>query len=139
LFSSEWKYALRARFSFEVIAINDGSHDNTAEVLDKLTGEIPRLRVVHLAKNSGKAIALSTGASLARYELLVCIDGDALLDPHALHWIATAFLVSGVGAVAGNPRIRNRTSLPAAFRWENSHRSLDSSAAPRPPTDACLL
>jgi poly-beta-1,6-N-acetyl-D-glucosamine synthase len=96
---------------FEIVAINDGSHDNTAEVLDRLVSQIPNLRVVHLAKNSGKATALNTGAMLARHELLVCIDGDALLDPHALRWIARPFLASGVGAVAGNPRIRNRTSL----------------------------
>ena len=96
---------------FEVIAINDGSRDNTAEVLDRLVGQIPRLRVVHLAKNSGKATALNTGAMLARHEILVCIDGDALLDPQALRWIARVFTASGVGAVAGNPRIRNRTSL----------------------------
>jgi biofilm PGA synthesis N-glycosyltransferase PgaC len=96
---------------FEIIAINDGSRDNTAEVLDRLVDKIPNLRVVHLAKNSGKASALNTGALLARHELLVCIDGDALLDPHALRWMARPFTASGVGAVAGNPRIRNRTSL----------------------------
>ena len=39
---------------FEVIAINDGSRDNTAEVLDRLVGQIPRLRVVHLAKNRAR-------------------------------------------------------------------------------------
>jgi biofilm PGA synthesis N-glycosyltransferase PgaC len=96
---------------FEVIAINDGSRDNTAEVLDRLAREIPRLRVVHLAKNSGKAAALNTGAMLAKNEILVCIDGDALLDPHALRWVAYVFRFPSVGGVAGNPRIRNRTSL----------------------------
>ena len=96
---------------FEIVAINDGSRDNTAEVLDRLATEIPRLRVVHLAKNSGKATALNTGALLAKHELLVCIDGDALLDPQALRWMARLLSVNGVGGVAGNPRIRNRTSL----------------------------
>ena len=43
--------------------------------------------------------------------MLVCIDGDALLDPQALRWIARAFPPRHVGGVAGNPRIRNRTSL----------------------------
>ena len=96
---------------FEVIAINDGSRDNTAEVLDRLVERIPKLRVVHLAANQGKATALNTGALLAKHELLVCIDGDALLDPQALRWIARAFRRGDVGGLAGNPRIRNRTSL----------------------------
>jgi biofilm PGA synthesis N-glycosyltransferase PgaC len=96
---------------FEVIAINDGSRDNTAEVLDRLAARIPKLRVVHLAANQGKATALNTGALLARHELLVCIDGDALLDPHALSWVARAFRRGNVGGLGGNPRIRNRTSL----------------------------
>jgi len=96
---------------FEVIAINDGSRDNTAEVLDRLTSRWPRLRVVHLATNQGKATALNTGALLAKHELLVCIDGDALLDPHALTWIAHVFRRGNVGGLSGNPRIRNRTSL----------------------------
>jgi biofilm PGA synthesis N-glycosyltransferase PgaC len=96
---------------FEIIAINDGSRDNTAEVLDRMAARMPRLRVVHLAKNQGKATAMNTGALLARNEILVGIDGDALLDPHTLRWIARAFQRGNVGGVAGNPRIRNRTSL----------------------------
>ena len=54
---------------------------------------------------------MNTGALLAKHELLVCIDGDALLDPHALHWIAHAFQLSTLGGLAGNARIRNRTSI----------------------------
>jgi len=96
---------------FEVIAINDGSRDNTGEVLNRLTAQIPRLRVVHLAQNQGKATALNTGALLAKHELLICIDGDALLDPLALRWIAHTFQRGSVGGLAGNPRIRNRTSV----------------------------
>jgi biofilm PGA synthesis N-glycosyltransferase PgaC len=96
---------------FEVIAINDGSRDDTAAVLNRLAAQLPKLRVVHLAANQGKATALNTGALLARHELLVCIDGDALLDPVALRWIARAFRRGDVGGLAGNPRIRNRTSL----------------------------
>jgi biofilm PGA synthesis N-glycosyltransferase PgaC len=96
---------------FEIIAINDGSRDATAEVLDSLVGRIPRLRVVHLAKNSGKATALNVGSLLARHELLVCIDADALLDPHALRWIAQVFRRADVGGMAGHPLIRNRTTI----------------------------
>ena len=97
---------------FEVIAINDASTDNTGEVLDRLAHEHENLRVMHLQQNQGKAMALRIGALTACSEYLICIDGDALLDPNATHWIMGNFLSSNrVGAVTGNPRIRNRTSL----------------------------
>ncbi|HTP82054.1 MAG TPA: poly-beta-1,6-N-acetyl-D-glucosamine synthase [Alphaproteobacteria bacterium] len=96
---------------FEIIAINDGSRDNTGEILDRLAARLPNLRVVHLAVNQGKATGLNIGALLARHEILVGIDGDALLDPQALRWIARAFRGSTVGGITGNPRIRNRTTL----------------------------
>ena len=51
--------ALAQRYpNIEVIAINDGSSDNTAQVLQQLAQEQPRLRVIHLAENQGKAVAL---------------------------------------------------------------------------------
>ncbi|MBX9702161.1 MAG: poly-beta-1,6 N-acetyl-D-glucosamine synthase [Acetobacteraceae bacterium] len=96
---------------FEIIAVNDGSRDNTAEVLEALARHIPNLRVIHMAANGGKATALNAGALLAKHELLVCIDGDALLDPHALRWIARNFRRADVGGITGNPRIRNRSSI----------------------------
>ncbi|MFC0677854.1 poly-beta-1,6-N-acetyl-D-glucosamine synthase [Lysobacter korlensis] len=97
---------------YEVIAINDGSRDDTAEKLDALAGQHERLRVIHLDRNLGKANALRMGALAARSEYLICIDGDALLDPYATHWMVW-HLTSGprVGAVTGNPRIRNRSTL----------------------------
>jgi biofilm PGA synthesis N-glycosyltransferase PgaC len=97
---------------FEVIAINDGSRDGTGRVLDRLAEKHPRLRVIHLAANQGKALGLTTAALLTRNEFLICIDSDALLDPHAARWIMWHFLSSArVGAVTGNPRIRNRSTL----------------------------
>ena len=99
---------------FEVIAINDGSRDDTGAVLDRMVGSDPRLRVVHLASNQGKAMALQAGALLARHEILIGIDGDALLDRHAAHWIVRHFENDPrVAAVTGNPRIRNRSTLLA--------------------------
>ena len=97
---------------FEVIAINDGSKDNTGEVLDRMAMRHPRLRVVHLAQNQGKALGLQAGSLLARHEILICIDGDALLDPQCAHWMVRHFVDDpDVAAVTGNPRIRNRSTL----------------------------
>ena len=105
--------ALAQRYpDFEVIAIDDGSSDDTAARLDRLASQHARLRVIHLDRNLGKANALRMGALAARSEYLLCIDGDALLDEYALHWMVW-HLASGprVGAVTGNPRIRNRSTL----------------------------
>ncbi|WP_407354600.1 poly-beta-1,6-N-acetyl-D-glucosamine synthase [Luteimonas sp. R10] len=105
--------ALAQRYpDFEVIAINDGSSDDTADRLNRLAAQHERLRVIHLDRNLGKANAMRMGALAARSEYLLCVDGDALLDEYALHWMVW-HLASGprVGAVTGNPRIRNRSTL----------------------------
>ncbi len=106
-------WALAQRYPcFEVIAIDDGSSDQTGAILDELAVQHERLRVVHLAENQGKAVGLITGALLSPNEFLVCIDGDALLDPNAVQWMMRHFVTGPrVGAVTGNPRIRNRSTL----------------------------
>jgi biofilm PGA synthesis N-glycosyltransferase PgaC len=97
---------------FEVICINGCSLDNSATLLDDLTRKYSNLRVVHLSSNGGKARALNVGALLAKHEILVCIDSDAVLDPNAVTWLVKHFEnAPRLGAVTGNPRIRNRSTL----------------------------
>ena len=97
---------------FEIIAVNDGSTDDTGPQLDELQKEFPRLRVIHFATNQGKAMGLRMAAMAARGDFLVCVDGDALLDEYATHWMISHMIASPrVGAVTGNPRIRNRSTL----------------------------
>ncbi|MFC7367919.1 MULTISPECIES: poly-beta-1,6-N-acetyl-D-glucosamine synthase [Vreelandella] len=97
---------------FEILLINDGSADDTAEYLDRLSEKHDQVRAVHLDRNLGKANALRMGALAARSEYLVCIDGDALLHPDAVAWLVAPLLENPrIGAVTGNPRIRNRSTL----------------------------
>lgn len=98
--------------NIEVIAINDGSSDNTAKALNQLSEKHEKLRVIHLATNQGKAMALRMGAVTANGDYLVCIDGDALLDPEGVNYLIAPLLANPeVGAVTGNPRIRTRSTL----------------------------
>jgi biofilm PGA synthesis N-glycosyltransferase PgaC len=97
---------------FEIIAVNDASTDDTGRRLETLAAREPRLRVIHFPHNQGKAMGLRMGALAANHEYLICLDGDALLDTCATRWIVRHFLEGvRVGAVTGNPRVRNRTTL----------------------------
>ena len=65
----------------EVIVVNDGSQDGTAEILEELAGIYPQVRVVHHQKNRGYGGALRTGFATASRELVFYTDGDAQYDP----------------------------------------------------------
>jgi biofilm PGA synthesis N-glycosyltransferase PgaC len=98
--------------NFEIIAVNDGSKDQTGAILDELHLQHEKLRVIHMTKNQGKAMGLRMAALASKAEFLVTIDGDALLDPNATAWMVKHFIDNPrVGAVTGNPRIRNRSTL----------------------------
>jgi biofilm PGA synthesis N-glycosyltransferase PgaC len=106
----EWLMASKYP-KLEVIAVDDGSTDGTSALLDGLARRFPSLRVIHLVRNQGKAAALNTAATMTRADFLVCIDGDALLDRWAVHWLMWHFRSPRVGAVTGNPRVRTRSTL----------------------------
>lgn len=106
----EWLMASKYP-NLEVVAVDDGSTDGTPALLDRLATQFPSLRVIHLVRNQGKAAALNTAATLTRADFLVCIDGDALLDRWAVHWLMWHFRSPRVGAVTGNPRVRTRSTL----------------------------
>jgi glycosyltransferase involved in cell wall biosynthesis len=63
--------------TFEIIAVNDGSRDRTAEIADRLAAAHPGVvRVVHHPVNRGYGGALRSGFEASRYELLAFTDGD---------------------------------------------------------------
>ena len=97
---------------YEILLIDDGSTDTSPQLLDRLARQDPRIRVIHLAQNQGKAVGLNTAAMMARHDFFLCIDGDSLVDPHCLRWMMRHLVSSPrVGVVSGNPRIRTRSTL----------------------------
>ena len=66
---------------YEVIVVNDGSADATAEIADELARTYPQVRVVHHPKNRGYGGALRSGFAAATKELIAYTDGDAQYDP----------------------------------------------------------
>src|SRR3954469_4384449 len=69
---------------YEVIVVNDGSSDATAEIADELARRYPHVRVIHHATNRGYGGALQTGFRSASKEFVFYTDGDAQYDPAEL-------------------------------------------------------
>lgn len=98
--------------NYEIILIDDGSTDKTALTIHGLCEKYERVRGVYVNKNQGKASALNVGCLVAKGEYILSIDADSLLDRNCLKWMAWHFLeFPRVGAVTGNPRVINRTTL----------------------------
>lgn len=69
---------------YEIIVVNDGSRDHTAQVLSELEALYPSLLVVHHPANMGYGRALRTGIATATKELVFYTDGDAQYDVREL-------------------------------------------------------
>jgi len=80
--------ARRLTPDFEVIIVNDGSADTTAQIADELARTYPEVRVVHHPRNRGYGGALRSGFEAATQDLVFYTDGDAQYDPSemALLW-----------------------------------------------------
>ena len=83
----------------EVILVNDGSSDGTAELADQLAEKYPTVRVIHHPVNKGYGAALQSGFRAATKEFVFYTDGDGQFDiaelPNVLPLIAHCDIVSG--------------------------------------------
>ena len=77
---------------YEIILINDGSSDDTSQVMKALCKKYSCVRVVDLKKNCGKANALYLGLIASKGEILVGVDADSYLDKDALRYLVSHFV-----------------------------------------------
>jgi glycosyltransferase involved in cell wall biosynthesis len=88
---SALKTARQLTDDFEVIIVNDGSADATAEIADELVKTYPEVRVVHHNRNRGYGGALRSGFETSTRELVFYTDGDAQYDPAEMAALWQAF------------------------------------------------
>lgn len=66
---------------WEIIFVNDGSHDGSAELLDGLAEKNPEVKVVHFRRNFGQTAAMMAGFDFASGDIIIPLDGDGQNDP----------------------------------------------------------
>lgn len=74
----------RIGFPFEIICVDDGSTDGTANLLDEMCMKEPRLVSIHLSRNFGKESAMAAGLASARGDAVILIDGDLQHPPELI-------------------------------------------------------
>ena len=116
--------------ALEVLVLNDGSTDLTAEIASRAIEELEfspgaSVRLVDFPINRGKAAVLNAGLAQARHELIVTIDGDSRLQRGALVRIVERLLSDpqNTQAVAGAILVRNSREniITGAQEWDYFH------------------
>lgn len=95
---------------YEIIVITDGSPDRTPEIVKRYF-QSSRVRLLEKRTNEGKAMALNDALPLCRGEIVVVLDADIVATPSMLRELTRHFVYPRVGAVTGNPRVANRSTL----------------------------
>jgi glycosyltransferase involved in cell wall biosynthesis len=85
---------------YEIVVVDDGSSDGTADVLRRLKSRVARLRVILFRRNFGQTAALQAGIAHARGDVLITMDGDGENDPADIPKLLAA-LEKGVDMVCG--------------------------------------
>jgi len=70
--------------TFEIVAVNDGSTDNSYDLLKRIRADDDRLRIVHLARNFGQTPALYAGFANVRGKFVVMLDADLQNPPEEI-------------------------------------------------------
>lgn len=100
--------------NYEVLVTNDGSTDDTADIIKRLQEKYPRLRTINIIKNKGKAHAFNIGMHFAKGEYILSNDADTIPEPDALMKYMNFFVHSrdmNTSAVTANMDVQNRTTL----------------------------
>ncbi|RRG09992.1 MAG: glycosyltransferase [Lactobacillus sp.] len=100
--------------NFEILVMNDGSTDETATIIKRLEQRFPRLRMVEIVKNKGKAHAFNIGMYFAKGDYILSNDADTIPEPDALMKYMNYFIHDrdlNTSAVTANMDVQNRTKL----------------------------
>lgn len=101
-------------YRLEVLIVDDGSSDATAEIGRQLEDSHPEVRYIH-QDNAGKGAALNRGYRESTGSFLMFVDADSVFTPHTIPEMLRAFHDENVGAVCGDDRPVNLDRVLTRF------------------------
>lgn len=104
----------REDYHFEIIFINDGSTDSSAEVLTEIAKRQPQCKVIHFRKNFGQTSAMMAGLDYASGDIIIPIDADSQNDPEDIPRLLEK-LKEGYDLVSGWRKNRRDARLTRNF------------------------
>lgn len=92
----------------EIVAVNDGSTDNTLREMNSVAAEAGgRVRVINFPVNRGKRAAMAAGIRATEADMIAFVDSDSVLDPDAMRILMQGFHDPKVGAICGHADVLN--------------------------------
>ncbi len=110
---SQWIAAVmhRNQFTYEIIFIDDGSTDNSWEVIESLQKENPCICGIKFQRNYGKSAALQVGFTQARGEVVITMDADLQDSPEEIPALRATLLNDKLDLVSGWKKVRYDNTL----------------------------
>jgi dolichol-phosphate mannosyltransferase len=104
--------ALSSETDFEIIYIDDGSDDNSLEILQSLKQDTIHLRIIHHGTSCGQSAAIRSGVDYAQNGIIVTLDGDGQNVPADIPKLVEKLrhASDNIAMVAGQRRVRNDTA-----------------------------
>jgi cellulose synthase/poly-beta-1,6-N-acetylglucosamine synthase-like glycosyltransferase/peptidoglycan/xylan/chitin deacetylase (PgdA/CDA1 family)/spore germination protein YaaH len=99
----------------EIVVVDDGSSDDTADICQEAYGSHPQVSV-YTKTNGGKASALNYGIARARHEIVIALDADTVFADDTVAELVQPLVNPQVAAVAGNAKVGNRINV--VTRWQ---------------------
>ena len=93
-------------YELDVIFVDDGSRDNSWEIIRRLASADPQVRGIRFRRNFGKSAALSAGFAQVRGEMVMTLDADLQDDPHEIPRFL-AEMENGYDVISGWKKLRH--------------------------------
>ena len=128
----EYLAGIEDRYSWEILAINDGSRDRTGEILDKYAASDERIRALHHHTNFNLGQALRYAFSNARGDFTIVLDSDLSYGPQHIGLLADEIVASRAKIVIASPYVKGGkvTAVPwfreKLSRWANKLLSMSA-------------